>query len=176
MRDTKQQPAVRLAPWLDTELYFVAFSKTKSSHESVGFLFWKPASTYSPGHVSASHIVLFFATRHKVPSALACAQCVPFRVVKMRGRSPRSSFRRNYRVAHSFSLRVRVWLDTEQCFVAFFKTKSTQLLLSAFCFGNRHRHTLPGRVQPSTICADELNFCVRYENRWDLIAIDTGNC
>ena len=39
-------------------------------------------------------------------------------------------------------------------------------------FWNRHRHTLPG--QPSTICADELNFCVRYENRWDLIAIDTG--
>ena len=68
-------------------------------------LFWKPASTYSPGHVSASHIVLFFATRHKVPSALAGAQCVPFRVVKMRRRSPRSSFRRNYRVACSFSLR-----------------------------------------------------------------------
>ncbi len=68
-------------------------------------LFWKPASTYSPGHVSASHIVLFFAARHRMPSALAGAQCVPFRVVKMRRRSPRSSFLWNYRVARSFSLR-----------------------------------------------------------------------
>ena len=42
------------------------------------------------------------------------------------------------------------------------------------CFGNRHRHILPGRVQPSTFCATELNFCVRYGNRWDLSAIDTG--
>ena len=53
------------------------------------------------------------------------------------------------------------------------KTKSTQSLC-AFCFGNRHRHILPGRVQPSTFCAAELNFCVRYGNRWDLSAIDTG--
>ena len=50
--------------------------------------------------------------------------------------------------------------------------KKEHTLLCALSFWNRHRHTLPGRVQPSTICADELNFCVRYENRWDLIAID----
>ena len=43
-----------------------------------------------------------------------------------------------------------------------------------FIFGNRHRHILPGRVQPSTFCTAELNFCVRYENRWDLSVIDTG--
>lgn len=46
---------------------------------------------------------------------------------------------------------------------------------SVFSFGNRHLHILPGRVQPSTFCTTELNFCVRYENRWDLSVIDTGN-
>ena len=85
--------------------FHTSFAKEKNSHKRASFFFWKPASTYSPGHVSASHIVLFFAARHRMPSALACAQCVPFRVVKMRRRSPRSSFLRNYRVARSFSLR-----------------------------------------------------------------------
>ena len=28
----------------------------------------------------------------------------------------------------------------------------------------------PSRRQLSIVGADELNFCVRYENRWDLIA------
>ena len=53
------------------------------------------------------------------------------------------------------------------------KTKN-HTFLCGFCFGNRHRHILPGRVQPSTFCTAELNFCVRYENRWDLSVIDTG--
>ena len=35
--------------------------------------------------------------------------------------------------------------------------KEEHTLLCALPFWNRHRHTLPGRVQPSTICADELN-------------------
>ena len=42
-------------------------------------------------------------------------------------------------------------------------------------FGIRRRPTLPGRVQPSTIGADGLNFCVRYGNRWNPFAIATGN-
>ena len=42
--------------------------------------------------------------------------------------------------------------------------------------GIRRRPTLPGRVQPSTIGAEGLNFCVRYGNRWDPFAIVTGNC
>ena len=33
---------------------------------------------------------------------------------------------------------------------------------------------LPGRVQPSTFSAIELNFCVRNENRWILDAIVTA--
>ena len=33
---------------------------------------------------------------------------------------------------------------------------------------------LPGRVQPSTFGTGELNFCVRYGNRWDLSVITTG--
>ena len=32
----------------------------------------------------------------------------------------------------------------------------------------------PGSRPPSIVSADELNYCVRYGNRWDLIAIDTG--
>ena len=39
----------------------------------------------------------------------------------------------------------------------------------------RRRPTLPGRVQPSTIGAEGLNFCVRNGNRWDPFAITTGN-
>ena len=42
--------------------------------------------------------------------------------------------------------------------------------------GFRQRPTLPGRVQPSTIGAEGLNFCVRYGNRWYPFAIITGNC
>ena len=40
----------------------------------------------------------------------------------------------------------------------------------------RQRPTLPGRVQPSTIGVQSLNFCVRYGNRCDPLAITTGNC
>ena len=39
----------------------------------------------------------------------------------------------------------------------------------------RQRPNLPGRVQPSTFGAIELNFCVRDGNRWVLNAITTGN-
>ena len=42
-------------------------------------------------------------------------------------------------------------------------------------FGIRRRPTLPGRVQPSTIGAEGLNFCVRDGNRWNPFAITTGN-
>ena len=43
------------------------------------------------------------------------------------------------------------------------------------CFrGNRQRPILPGRVQPSTFGTGELNYCVRYGNRWDLSVITTG--
>ena len=42
--------------------------------------------------------------------------------------------------------------------------------------GIRQRPTLPGRLQPSTIGAERLNFCVRDGNRWDPLAIATGNC
>ena len=41
--------------------------------------------------------------------------------------------------------------------------------------GIRRRPTLPGRCQPSTIGAERLNFCVRDGNRWDPLAIATGN-
>ena len=40
----------------------------------------------------------------------------------------------------------------------------------------RQRPTLPGRVQPSTIGTERLNFCVRYGNRCDPLVITTGNC
>ena len=43
-----------------------------------------------------------------------------------------------------------------------------------FFHGIRQRPTLPGRLQPSTIGAERLNFCVRYGNRWIPFAIVTG--
>ena len=54
-----------------------------------------------------------------------------------------------------------------------YKKREASLLL---IYGFRQRPTLPGRVQPSTIGAEGLNFCVRYGNRWDPFAIITGNC
>ena len=45
----------------------------------------------------------------------------------------------------------------------------------SFFHGIRQRPTLPGRLQPSTIGAERLNFCVRYGNRWIPFAIVTGN-
>ena len=40
----------------------------------------------------------------------------------------------------------------------------------------RRRPNLPGRVQPSTFGAKRLNYCVRNGNRWNPLAITTGNC
>ena len=42
-------------------------------------------------------------------------------------------------------------------------------------YGIRRRPTLPDRYQSSTIGTEELNFCVRYGNRWNLFVIATGN-
>ena len=42
-------------------------------------------------------------------------------------------------------------------------------------FGFRQRPNLPGRVQPSTFGAKRLNCCVRNGNRWNPLAIATGN-
>ena len=53
------------------------------------------------------------------------------------------------------------------------KIKKTPSWVS-FLFGIRQCPTLPGRLQPSTIGAERLNFCVRYGNRWDPFAITTG--
>ena len=47
-------------------------------------------------------------------------------------------------------------------------------MLGSVLFGIRQRPTLPGRLQPSTIGAERLNFCVRYGNRWDPFAIVIG--
>ena len=151
------------------------FRKRKNSHKRASFFFWKPASTYSPGHVSASYIALFFTAPQNVrrvarPSRdvfLLRRENLPAPVlrvlIKLSVRSLIFPPQIVYLAVHGKSL--------PSC------TKQKHPTdVECFCFGNRRRHTLPGRVQPSTICADELNFCVRYENRWDLIAIDTGNC
>ena len=52
--------------------------------------------------------------------------------------------------------------------------KKDSAKLNPFSFGIRQRPTLPGRLQPSTIGAERLNFCVRYGNRWIPFAIVTG--
>ena len=56
------------------------------------------------------------------------------------------------------------------------KREARRFLIQASLSGFRQRPTLPGRVQPSTIGAEGLNFCVRYGNRWYPFAIITGNC
>ena len=73
------------------------------------------------------------------------------------------------------------------CFISYFITsalllqfpikqrKKPQTSSEAFLCGIRQRPTLPGRLQPSTIGAERLNFCVRYGNRWIPFAIVTGN-
>ena len=43
-----------------------------------------------------------------------------------------------------------------------------------FCVLCWLRHIFPGRLQPSIVCAGELNFCVRKGNRWTLTAIETN--
>ena len=47
-------------------LFSHIFRKRKNSHKRASFFFWKPASTYSPGHVSASYIALFFTAPQNV--------------------------------------------------------------------------------------------------------------
>ena len=92
------------------------------------------------------------------------------------------------RVDFLLSIAVREWWD-----FCFFKTERDRRILgvcnlarasrkkrkarrymTARLSCNRRRPTLPGRVQPSTISAEGLNFCVRNENRWDPFAITTG--
>ena len=54
---------------------------------------------------------------------------------------------------------------------------ANEIQLTAFavsCYGIRQRPTLPGRLQPSTIGTEGLNFCVRYGNRWNPFVITTG--
>ena len=55
-----------------------------------------------------------------------------------------------------------------------FQNKKHPISWGVSCFGIRQRPTLPGRLQPSTIGAERLNFCVRYGNRWIPFAIVTG--
>ena len=55
-----------------------------------------------------------------------------------------------------------------------FQGKEKRLLYSTVFSLFRQRPTLPGSHPPSTISAEELNFCVRNGNRWDLFAIVTG--
>ena len=57
--------------------------------------------------------------------------------------------------------------------ISVIQMKNPQLLLGAFIW-IRQRPTLPGRLQPSTIGAERLNFCVRDGNRWIPFAIATG--
>ena len=66
-------------------------------------------------------------------------------------------------------------LRGEGFWLSFYTTKKKPFVRTA-SIGIRRRPTLPGRVQPSTIGAEGLNFCVRYGNRWDPFAIATGNC
>ena len=58
----------------------------------------------------------------------------------------------------------------------YFLPRKKEEVLRLLPIGFRQRPTLPGRLQPSTIGTEGLNFCVRYGNRWDPFVITTGNC
>ena len=67
------------------------------------------------------------------------------------------------------------WNNLEVGLSGYMKRKDPPLRAGLSFHGIRQRPTLPGRLQPSTIGAERLNFCVRYGNRWIPFAIVTGN-
>ena len=75
--------------------------------------------------------------------------------------------RRIYSLNHQLTASCRLFLSPPDI-----ATKKGSI--SASLKGNRQRPILPGRVQPSTFGTGELNYCVRYGNRWDLSVITTG--
>ena len=54
-----------------------------------------------------------------------------------------------------------------------FKHKKTNILLDVR-FKCWRQPIVPGRCQPSIFSTNELNFCVRYGNRWTLVVINTN--
>ena len=66
------------------------------------------------------------------------------------------------------------WKQSEEVHLHLIPNEKPLASARGFSFGIRQRPTLPGRLQPSTIGAERLNFCVRYGNRWDPFAIVTG--
>ena len=68
-------------------------------------------------------------------------------------------------------------IDTDYLTVTkfLFISAKEKLRSSAELYGIRRRPTLPDRYLSSTIGTEELNFCVRYGNRWDPFVIATGN-
>ena len=86
------------------------------------------------------------------------------------GRPPSSYLRGLWMVTHSYQLS-----GTPALGGGFRCTNKRAPDESDALYGIRRRPTLPGRVQPSTIGAEGLNFCVRNGNRWIPFAIATGN-
>ena len=58
-------------------------------------------------------------------------------------------------------------------FFQFLSIQKKKGLCKSTALWYRHWSILPGSLPPSTFDTDELNFCVRNGNRWDLIVIDT---
>ena len=112
-------------------LFSHIFCKRKNSHNRASFFFWKPASTYSPGHVSASYIALFFAAPQNVRRVAR-----PSRDVFLLRRENLSA--PVLRVLIKLSVRplifppqIFAWLSTENYFRRV-QNKNTQLMLSVF--------------------------------------------
>ena len=94
-------------------------------------------------------------------------------------KQPQQKLLRLYKVAPQVGLEPTTTRLTAECSAIELlrNDDSENLLTLRITFnGIRRRPTLPGRFQPSTISAERLNFCVRYGNRWDPLAITTGNC
>ena len=59
-------------------------------------------------------------------------------------------------------------------YIIFFKINKKQIPYWVPAFMCWHLPIVPGRLQPSIFGTNELNFCVRYGNRWTLIVINTN--
>ena len=147
--------------------------KKKLTQSCEFFLLETGVDILSRARVRVIHRALLRCAAKCAARGSPITRCIPFASGKsFRSRTPR--FNKTIRTVADFPSADLCLAVHGKSFPSCTKQKHPTDV-ECFCFGNRRRHTLPGRVQPSTICADELNFCVRYENRWDLIAIDTGN-
>ena len=74
-------------------------------------------------------------------------------------------------ISYRFKKVKRFFQKFQTFFEAYLGNKKTTLSCGSQCW---HQPIVPGRFQPSIVGTSELNFCVRYGNRWTLVVINTN--